>query len=142
MGRLSTHDLSSALRIAVARLGRRLRAEKEDDELSDTQTSTLAFLVREGSGTIGRLSEHERVTPPSMNRTVNHLEQAGYVQRTADAVDGRKVIVVPTESGLRLVTETRRRRDAWLNQRLRTLTPEQRDTLAEAAAIMRGIADS
>ncbi|MFE4948950.1 MarR family winged helix-turn-helix transcriptional regulator [Leifsonia sp. NPDC056665] len=142
MGRLSTHDLSSALRIAVARLGRRLRAEKEDDELSDTQTSTLAFLVREGSGTIGRLSEHERVTPPSMNRTVNHLEQAGYVRRTADAVDGRKVIVVPTESGLRLVTETRRRRDAWLNQRLRTLTPEQRDTLAEAAAIMRGIADS
>ncbi|WP_434315950.1 MarR family winged helix-turn-helix transcriptional regulator [Leifsonia sp. P73] len=142
MGRLSTHDLSSTLRIAVARLSRRLRAEKEDDELSDTQTSTLAFLVREGSGTIGRLSEHERVTPPSMNRTVNHLEQAGYVRRTADAVDGRKVIVVPTESGLRLVTETRRRRDAWLNQRLRTLTPEQRDTLAEAAAIMREIADS
>ncbi|MEN2742560.1 MarR family transcriptional regulator [Microbacterium sp. X-17] len=142
MGRLSTHDLSSTLRVAVARLSRRLRAEKEDDELSDTQTSTLAFLVREGSGTIGRLSEHERVTPPSMNRTVNHLEQAGYVRRTADAVDGRKVIVVPTESGLRLVTETRRRRDAWLNQRLRTLTPEQRDTLAEAAAIMRGIADS
>ncbi|GAA4137245.1 MarR family winged helix-turn-helix transcriptional regulator [Leifsonia shinshuensis] len=142
MGRLSTHDLSSALRIAVARLSRRLRAEKEDDELSDTQTSTLAFLVREGSGTIGRLSEHERVTPPSMNRTVNHLEQAGYVVRTADAVDGRKVVVVPTESGLRLVAETRRRRDAWLNQRLRTLTPEQRETLAEAAAIMRGIADS
>ncbi len=142
MGRLSTHDLSSALRIAVARLSRRLRAEKEDDELSDTQTSTLAFLVREGSGTIGRLSEHERVTPPSMNRTVNHLEQAGYVRRTADAVDGRKVVVVPTESGLRLVAETRRRRDAWLHQRLRTLTPEQRETLAEAATILRELADS
>ena len=142
MGRLSTHDLSSALRIAVARLSRRLRAEKEDDELSDTQTSTLAFLVREGSGTIGRLSEHERVTPPSMNRTVNHLEQAGYVRRTADAADGRKVVVVPTEAGLRLVAETRRRRDAWLHQRLRTLTPEQRETLAEAAIILRELADS
>jgi len=142
MGRLSTHDLSSALRIAVARLSRRLRAEKADDELSDTQTSTLAFLVREGSGTIGRLSEHERVTPPSMNRTVNRLEEAGYVRRTADAADGRKVVVVPTESGLRLVTETRRRRDAWLHQRLRTLTPEQRETLAEAAAIIRELADS
>lgn len=142
MGRLSTHDLSSALRVAVARLSRRLRAEKEDDELSDTQTSTLAFLVREGSGTIGRLSEHERVTPPSMNRTVNHLEQAGYVRRTADPIDGRKVVVVPTESGLRLVAETRRRRDAWLHQRLRTLTPEQRETLAEAATILRELADS
>ena len=37
--RLSTHDLSGALRIAVARLSRRLRAEKEDDELSDSQTA-------------------------------------------------------------------------------------------------------
>jgi len=140
--RLSAHDLSSALRIAVARLSRRLRAEKEDDELSDTQTSTLAFLVREGSGTIGRLSEHERVKPPSMNRTVNHLAQAGYVRRTPDAVDGRKVVVIPTDTGQALVAETRRRRDAWLHQRLRTLTPEQRATLAEAASIMRELADS
>ena len=141
-GRLSTHDLSSVLRIAVARLSRRLRAEKEDHELSDSQTATLGYLVREGSGTIGRLSEYERVKPPSMNRTVNRLEEAGYVERTADAADGRKVVVVPTERGAELVAETRRRRDAWLNQRLRTLSPEQRATLAEAAAIMRELADS
>ncbi len=140
--RLTTHDLGSALRVAVARLSRRLRAEKADDELSDTQTSALAFLVREGHGTIGQLSEHERVKPPSMNRTVNHLEQAGYVRRTADADDGRKVVVVPTAEGLALVTETRRRRDAWLNQRLRALTPEQRAVLGEAATIMRELADS
>jgi DNA-binding MarR family transcriptional regulator len=141
-GRVSTPDLSSALRVAVARLSRRLRAEKEDDELSDSQTATLAYLVREGSGTIGRLSTYERVTPPSMNRTVNRLEEAGYVQRTADAADGRKVVVVPTERGVGLVAETRRRRDAWLHQRLRTLTPEQRATLAQAAQIMRELADS
>jgi DNA-binding MarR family transcriptional regulator len=141
-GRLSTHDLSGVLRIAVARLSRRLRAEKEDDELSDSQTATLAYLVREGSVTIGRLSEYERVKPPSMNRTVNRLEEAGYVERTADAADGRKVVVIPTHRGVELVAETRRRRDAWLHQRLRTLTPEQRATLAEAASIMRGLADS
>ncbi len=141
-GRLSTHDLSGVLRIAVARLSRRLRAEKEDDELSDSQTATLAYLVREGSVTIGRLSEYERVKPPSMNRTINRLEEAGYVERTADAADGRKVVVIPTHRGVELVAETRRRRDAWLHQRLRTLTPEQRATLAEAASIMRELADS
>lgn len=140
--RLSTHDLSGALRIAVARLSRRLRAEKEDDDLSDSQTATLGYLVREGSGTIGRLSEFERVKPPSMNRTVNRLEEAGYVERTADAADGRKVVVVPTERGAGLVAETRRRRDAWLHQRLRTLSAEERATLAEAARIMRELADS
>lgn len=140
--RLTTHDLSSTLRIAVARLSRRLRAEKADHELSDTQTSALGFVVREGARTIGQLSEHERVKPPSMNRTVNHLEAAGYVQRTPDPDDGRKVLVVATETGRELVGETRRRRDAWLHKRLRTLTREQRDALAEAAAIMRELADS
>jgi DNA-binding MarR family transcriptional regulator len=139
---LSTHDLSTALRIGVARLSRRLRAEKADDELSDAQTSALAFLVREGALTIGELSERERVKPPSMNRTINHLEAAGYVRRTPDADDGRKVVVTVTESGLALVTETRRRRDAWLHKRLRTLTPEQRSTLADAAVILRQLADS
>jgi len=141
-GRLSTHDLSGALRIAVARLSRRLRSEKEDHELSDSQTATLGYLVREGSATIGGLSEFERVKPPSMNRTVNRLEQAGYVARTSDDSDGRKVVVVPTERGVELVAETRKRRDAWLHQRLRTLTAEQRATLAEAAEIMRELADS
>ncbi|GAA1447998.1 MarR family winged helix-turn-helix transcriptional regulator [Leifsonia poae] len=140
--RLTTHDLSSALRVGVARLSRRLRAEKADDELSDTQTSALAFVVREGPRTIGQLSEHERVTPPSMNRTVNHLEAAGYIRRTPDPDDGRKVVVEVTDAGRALVTETRRRRDAWLHKRLRTLTPEQRATLAEAATILRELADS
>ncbi|WP_431279089.1 MarR family winged helix-turn-helix transcriptional regulator [Leifsonia poae] len=142
MPQLTTHDLSTTLRIAVARLSRRLRAEKADHELSDTQTSALAFVVREGAGTIGQLSDHERVKPPSMNRTVNHLEAAGYVQRTPDPDDGRKVVVVATDAGRELIAETRRRRDAWLHKRLRTLTKEQRDTLAEAAAIMRELADS
>jgi DNA-binding MarR family transcriptional regulator len=49
---------------------------------------------------------------------------------------------VATDAGRELVAETRRRRDAWLHKRLRSLTPEQRDTLAEAAAIMRDLADS
>lgn len=140
--RVSTHDLSTAVRIGVARLSRRLRAEKADDEVSDAQISALAFLVREGAHTLGELSERERVTPPSMNRTVNCLADAGYIIRAADPKDGRKVVVTPTDTGRELVAETRRRRDAWLYQRLRTLTPEQRRTLADAATIMRELADS
>jgi len=54
----------------------------------------------------------------------------------------RKVIVVPTDRGVQLVAETRRRRDAWLHQRLESLSLEQRETLASAAKIMRELADS
>ncbi len=140
--RVTTHDLSTALRIGVARLGRRLRAEKANDEVSDAQTYVLAYLVREGPRTLGDLSEHERVTPPSMNRTVNCLADAGLVVRVDDPSDGRKVVITPTEKGRELIDETRRRRDAWLYQRLRKLTPEQRRVLADAATIMRELADS
>ena len=69
---------------------------------------------------------------------------AGWKPRKLSGVagDGRKVVVEVTDSGRALVTETRRRRDAWLNKRLRTLSPEQRATLSEAAAILRELADS
>ena len=135
--------LASSLRVAIARVNRRLRAERlHGAHVSLGQIGVIARLSCDGDQTIGWLAESEGVKPPSMNRTVNHLEHAGYVERTPDSADGRKVVVVPTESGRTLVAETRRRRDAWLDQRLRTLSAEQRATLAAAAAIMRELADS
>jgi DNA-binding MarR family transcriptional regulator len=137
-----THEASAALRVAVARLNRRLRAEKAVDDISDSQYSVLAYLVREGPRAVGQLSDFERVTPPSMNRTVNCLVDAGYAERLSTPEDGRKVLVQTTESGRALVAETRRRRDAWLVQRLDELAPAQRDVVTEATAIIRALADS
>jgi DNA-binding MarR family transcriptional regulator len=140
--RVTNHELSTSIRVAVARLSRRLRAEKADGDLSDGQYSVLAFVCREGAKTLGELSRYERVTPPSMNRTVNRLEAAGYVVRQASADDGRKVLFVPTDAGRELVKETRRRRDAWLVRRLAKLPPETRALLADAADVIRELADS
>jgi DNA-binding MarR family transcriptional regulator len=139
--RVATDELSTNLRIAVARLSRRLRAEKADHELSDSQTSVLALLVRSGPCSLSELSEHERVKPPSMNRTVNGLVAAGYVVRSNDPADGRKVVLRPTDAGQQLINETRRKRDAWLHLRLVELRPEQRRLLEDAAALMREVAD-
>lgn len=138
----STTELGVNLHGAVARLSRRLRTEKAVDDLSNSQYSVLAYLFREGAHTIGELSEFERVTPPSMNRTVNCLADDGYVERASAPDDGRKVLVQATEAGGALVTETRRRRNAWLVRRLEELPPEQRELLAKATEIIRGVADS
>ncbi len=140
--RITTHELSSELRVAVTRLSRRLRAEKADNELGDGQYSVLAFLCREGEKTLGELSEFERVKPPSMNRTVNQLEAAGYLVRRASVDDRRKVYFIPTDAGRELVAETRRRRDAWLDKRLAKLPPAKRALLGEAAKVIRELADS
>ena len=139
---LTTHELSTELRIAIARLSRRVRAEKATHELSDGQYGVLALVFREGPKTLGQLSEYERVTPPSMNRTVNRLEAAGYVVRQASADDRRKVLFVATDAGRELVQETRKRRDAWLDKRLAKLPAATRALLAEAAGVIRELADS
>ncbi|MGA1838493.1 MarR family transcriptional regulator [Herbiconiux sp. 11R-BC] len=134
-------SLSAELRAATLRLSRRLRREKADDELSDAQSGVLGALLRRGALTPAALSAHERVTPPSMNRTLNILESAGYVTRTKSEDDRRLVLVELTDAGRRVVLETRRRRDAWLDQRLAALDADELAVLEGAAGILRRMAD-
>ncbi|KTS55153.1 MarR family transcriptional regulator, partial [Microbacterium testaceum] len=103
--------------------------------------AVLAALTIHGEHTLGQLAERERVTAPSMNRTVSLLEDAGYVTRTPHEDDRRKVTIALTDAGRTVVDETVRRRDAWLEEALDGLTPAERQTLAAAAEIMRKVAE-
>ena len=135
--------LASGLRVAVARLTRRLRSERDpDNELSIGQLSVLGALYRNGECSIGELASHERVQPPSMTRTVNCLEESGYVVRRPHETDRRQVVVVLAEKGSQTLAADRRRRDAWLAKRLRELTPEERHVLRQAAPILERLANA
>ncbi len=138
-----TLDLSreaADFRMATFRLARRLRSERAIDRMSDGQFAVLAAISVHGSHTLGELAERERVSAPSMNRTVNCLEESGYVTRTPDDADRRKVNIDITETGRGVVDETVRRRDSWLESVLVSLAPEQRDILARAAVVMQEVA--
>ena len=76
-----------------------------------------------------------------MPRTVNCLVDRGRVSKGENPADGRQVVVSLTEQGVAEVRETRRRRNAWLAQRLTDLTPEDRLVLARAAELLRRIAE-
>jgi len=132
--------LSSALRLSVMRLARRMRAESADESLTLTQLATLGTLERHGPMTLGELAAHERVQPPSMTRIVSGLENRGLVVRGPHRDDGRRVVVgISGEASARLA-EDRRRRDAWLARRMRELTPEERDALRRAAPVLEKLA--
>ena len=129
--------LASQLRVSVARLARRLRNERDpENSLGVGSISVLGVLLRHGEQTIGQLAAHERVQPPSMNRTVNCLVEAGYAERSPAPDDGRRVTVSITDAGRTVVQETRRQRNAWLSLRLDELTAAERATLGEAAALL------
>lgn len=133
--------LASSLRVAVMRLRRRLASERDPhNELSLSAMAVLGGLFKEGEMTLGQLADREKVQPPSMTRTVNCLEEGGFVARRQSETDKRLVLVTITDLGRETVKADRVRRDAWLSHRLAELTQAERDTLREAAPILEKLA--
>jgi DNA-binding MarR family transcriptional regulator len=128
--------LSTELRTTTMRLARRLRQERAIDELSDPQFTVLAYVVRHGATFPAVLAAWEHVSPPSMNRTVNALETQGLAVRSPSGDDGRRVLVEATAAGHDVVEETRRRRDAWLEERLAGLDADDVSTVRRAVEIL------
>jgi DNA-binding MarR family transcriptional regulator len=123
--------------MAIVRMARRLRQESDlGGEISPTLTAALATVEREGPLTPSALAEHERIQRPTAARVVARLEAAGLVTRTSDPADRRVAHVAITADGSALLKRIRSRKNQFLAQRLRTLTPAEQKTLADAAAIL------
>jgi DNA-binding MarR family transcriptional regulator len=61
--------------------------------LSESDIDALELLIDTGAATAGRLSELMGLTTGAVTRVIDRLEQAGYVRRTADPADRRRVVV-------------------------------------------------
>jgi DNA-binding MarR family transcriptional regulator len=134
-------DDSDELRLLVQRVARRIRSNRADGSMSDTKMGVL-FRLEVSPATPGQLAERERVSPPSMNRTLNALEQAGLVRRSPDPDDARKVIVTLTAEGAELIAETRRLRTEWFGDRLAELSPDERAALRAVIPVLRHLSES
>ncbi|MCW2543983.1 MAG: yusO [Frankiales bacterium] len=139
---ISDTALASDLRATITKLARRLRKQRTDESMSIGRLSTLGTLDRHGPLTPGELAAHERVQPPSMTRIITALEEAGFITRTDHPTDRRQVLVALSPEGKALLREDRRRRDAWLAQRMRELDPADLVVLRQAADVLKRLADS
>lgn len=133
-------DDAQELRFAIQRLARRIRAMQATD-VTESQRTVLFTLHHEGPQTLGSLSAHERVTPPSMNRTVGALVTAGLVTRITAADDARKVTVDLSDAGRAFISETTRQRDAWFTTQLAALPADQRKLLQQVTPILKDLAN-
>ena len=61
--------------------------------LSESDIDALELLIDSGAATAGKLSELMGLTSGAVTRVIDRLEQAGYVRRTADPADRRRVVV-------------------------------------------------
>ena len=134
----SLAHLANDLRLACMRISRRVRFESTQ-VVAPHQLSVMARL-EDTALTPREIAEIERVSPPSMTRTVAALVERGLVIRTDDPLDGRQVFISLTLEGVSLLNETRRRRDAWMATRLKGISAEEREVLVKATAILTRVA--
>lgn len=136
------HDaaLASRLRLAVMRLGRRLR-QQTSDPISASQISALFVIERLQPVTMGDLARAERVAAPTMTRIVSALELSGMVVRAVDADDKRVARLALTTDGRKVLERSRSRKNAYLVARIRTLDDADHATLAAAADILERLAE-
>jgi DNA-binding MarR family transcriptional regulator len=124
-----THDhlqVANRLRPLLLRLSRQLRRETHALGLTGGQASLLAVIHGHPGIGVNALAANEGVTAASISGHVDRLEAAGLVERVRSGEgDRRRVGLLVTRSGVRALDDVRRRRTAWLAQRLKTLEPDE-----------------
>jgi DNA-binding MarR family transcriptional regulator len=132
--------LAAELRDSLGQILRRLRAEHG---FPLGHGAVLGRLDREGPQSVSDLAAGARMRPQSMAQTVRELEERGLVVRRPDPDDGRRAFVELTDAGRAALEADRAHRDGWLAGALeRELSAQERALLAEAAPLLRRLADA
>lgn len=126
--------LAHDLRIACMRVSRRVRFEASSN-IAPHHISVLVSLA-DSPSTVGDLASRDRVSAPSMSRTVSALVDRGLVARTDSPDDGRVTMLSLTDEGQATVVSERAQRDVWMSARLEKLTARERDVLGRATEIL------
>ena len=141
--------LAGDLRLAVLRLNRCLRHQRvhsdqagpapqrrPDSHPTLTELSALSSLHLHGPMTPGTLATFERVSGPSMTRTITSLNAQGLITRTLHPIDRRHAILAITTTGADCLRHEIDVREEWLHRHLAELDATDRDTLRAAITLL------
>ncbi|GLY39533.1 MarR family transcriptional regulator [Amycolatopsis sp. NBRC 101858] len=143
MGEVPAHVAESAgwIRAVVGQLHRRLRQVDNAGILTPSQSAVLNRLHRDGPATQGELAAAEHVRQQSMAATLGVLDELGYLARTPDPADRRRVVISLSEAGSDTVRGILQHRDEWLAQALLdALSPAELDAVTRALPLLQRVA--
>lgn len=130
-----TWEVADRLHSAAIHLLRKLRVRDRESGIGPAQLSALSVLVFGGPRSLGELAEAEQVRPPTMSRIVGGLESSGLVARKATE-DGRRVRLVATARGTRMMWAGRKRRVKLLAKALASLPEPTVQQLREMSELL------
>lgn len=125
--------VANRLRPVLLKLSRELRREIHPLGVTGGQVSLLIQIWRQPAIGVRELAALEGVSPAAISGHVRRLEHAGLVTRRPNPDDRRRQGLTVTAEGERLLRSVKRRRTAWLSERLKGLDA------AELAAIDRAV---
>jgi DNA-binding MarR family transcriptional regulator len=120
--------VANRLRPVILRLGRELRREIHSLGVTSGQVSLLTAIKLNPGITATELAERERVSAPGMSGHLVRMETAKLIERTR-ASDRRRIGLFITPGGDKVLKSVRKRRTAWLVERLERLEPDERDAV-------------
>ncbi|MEV4054720.1 MarR family transcriptional regulator [Amycolatopsis sp. NPDC049688] len=144
MGEVPPHVAESAgwIRGVVGQLHRRLRQVDNAGILTPSQSAVLNRLLREGPATQGELAAAEHVRQQSMAATLGVLDELGYLARTPDPADRRRVVISLSDTGRDTVRGIQQHRDEWLAQALMDeLSPAELDAVTRVLPLLQRVAE-
>ncbi len=126
-------DISQYLAYLLASAHRRMRIGLSqsigDDEFTEEHWRILHVLSDEQGRSMGELAERVLLNAPALTKTIDKLVSRGVVQRAADPLDNRKVLVFISDLGLEVVARLKERVDAHHDSIEETLGPRKMSQL-------------
>jgi DNA-binding MarR family transcriptional regulator len=120
--------IANRLRPVLLRLARELRREIHSLGVTGGQVSLLASIKHNPGITATELAKRERVSAPGMSGHLVRLEAARLIERTR-ASDRRRIGLFLTPEGDKVLKSVRKKRTAWLAERLEGLDPQEREDI-------------
>jgi DNA-binding MarR family transcriptional regulator len=132
--------IANRLRPALLRLARLLRREVHSLGVTGGQVTLLVGIKNRPGITAAELAEQERISAPGMSGHLVRLEAAQLIRRER-ASDRRRVELFLTEEGERVLRSVKKKRTAWLAERLERLSPGERQAVEAALPALERLLD-
>ena len=113
-------------------LNRHLRREAHAEGITAGQAALLAQVRNHPQFGVRDLAAREGLSAPAMTRYLDRMEKAGLIVRSRSTQDARRIRLALTPKGVSALRSIRRRRTAWLAERLEGLSPAELRAVAEA----------
>ena len=128
-----THDADSALRASRAMLGIvACSIAPALEQVTLPQFRVLVLLETGGPTRVGLLAERLGVVVSTFSRSLDRIEQGGWVERAPSSESGREITISITTMGSALVQQVMEQRTAALDAVLARVSDDDRARLDQA----------